>query len=309
MSSTISYQLEANMSVSTLSKTIEVAHDCYQIEVQFDDIWSPPKSPKSTMPAREVDIKPTKVFTDIRTSIKNLDSAPIQGSGEFKNDPKVTKQDNKRIAKTERKWKKDKSPPPMLHQEDERDHERQEAQWKGRHFLLDFLRSHFPQHLDNITLRGTPTLEEIRFIGNEDLATGVRQCRRLFNAPVISDKVGSLLYQELRQGQALDHTHEVQYDPEAYGTCIPSKVIHRERTCGLEVPVTTRRGAPAYKRHEFSGLITKYSVEAPDPSLRRAHTTDLSEVMPQSTTATTTASKACTCGLLLAWRRVTMLIH
>ncbi|KAF3026460.1 hypothetical protein E8E14_012581 [Neopestalotiopsis sp. 37M] len=214
MSSTISYQLEANMSVSTLSKTIEVAHDCYQIEVQFDDIWSPPKSPKSTMPAREIDIKPTKVFTDIRTSIKNLDLAPIQGSGEFKNDPKVTKQDNKRIGKTERKWKKDKSPPPMLHQEDERDHEKQEAQWKGRHFLLDFLRSHFPKHLDNITLRGTPTLEEIRFIGNEDLATGVRQCRRLFNAPVISDKVGSLLYQELRQGQALDHTHEVQYDPE-----------------------------------------------------------------------------------------------
>ncbi|KAK8030171.1 hypothetical protein PG993_011462 [Apiospora rasikravindrae] len=82
---------------------------------------------------------------------------------------------------------------------------------EGRDFLTDFLRVHFASHRDVVAIRRWPakTLEEIKMIGNEeDVASGVRQCRRLFNAPVLSDRVGSLLYEELRQGADLDHSHE-----------------------------------------------------------------------------------------------------
>ncbi|KAK8062166.1 hypothetical protein PG997_014263 [Apiospora hydei] len=95
----------------------------------------------------------------------------------------------------------------------QREHEfrRRFSEQEGRDFLADFLRVHFAPHRDAVAIRRRPakTLEEIKMIGNEeDVAAGVRQCRRLFNAPVLSDRVGSLLYEELRQGAELDHSHE-----------------------------------------------------------------------------------------------------
>lgn len=110
------------------------------------------------------------------------------------------------------------SPPPPLELELEalqQEHEfrRRFSIQEGRDFLSDFLRVHFAAHRDHVAIRADAasarTLEEIKMIGNEeDVASGVRQCRRLFNAPVLSDRVGSLLYEELRQGDDLDHSHE-----------------------------------------------------------------------------------------------------
>ncbi|KAK7964415.1 hypothetical protein PG988_011389 [Apiospora saccharicola] len=113
-------------------------------------------------------------------------------------------------------------PPPPLELELEalqQEHEfrRRFSIQEGRDFLEDFLRVHFGAHRDHVSIRADAdraaarglTLEEIKMIGNEeDVAAGVRQCRRLFNAPVLSDRVGSLLYEELRQGDELDHSHE-----------------------------------------------------------------------------------------------------
>ncbi|KAH9907169.1 hypothetical protein F4778DRAFT_525701 [Xylariomycetidae sp. FL2044] len=84
---------------------------------------------------------------------------------------------------------------------------------EGEEFLKNFLRHHFEEYLDQIRVTCDLTLEEIKMIGNEeDKKSGVGQCRRLFNAPVLSDQVGYLLWCELRQGDALDHSHESSSD-------------------------------------------------------------------------------------------------
>lgn len=79
---------------------------------------------------------------------------------------------------------------------------------EGRDFLYHFAKTHFESHMDHISITNTKSIGEIKMIGNEELSVGVQQCRRLFNAPVISDEMGLLLWQELRQGDALDHSHE-----------------------------------------------------------------------------------------------------
>ncbi|KAI5917997.1 hypothetical protein F4810DRAFT_693901 [Camillea tinctor] len=79
----------------------------------------------------------------------------------------------------------------------------------GEEFLRDFLNCHFEEHLDQIRITCDLTLEQIKMIGNEeDQMWGVSQCQRLFNAPVLSDQIGYLLWCELRQGDTLDHSHE-----------------------------------------------------------------------------------------------------
>ncbi|KAI8631230.1 hypothetical protein F5Y19DRAFT_473628 [Xylariaceae sp. FL1651] len=95
----------------------------------------------------------------------------------------------------------------------EREALRLEAVMDGKGFLTDFLRYHFEDQFDNIRIISKLTLEEIKMIGNEEnINCGVRQCRRLFNAPVLSDQVGYLLWRELRQGNALDHSHKRMED-------------------------------------------------------------------------------------------------
>ena len=79
---------------------------------------------------------------------------------------------------------------------------------EGRDFLHHFAKTHFESHMDHISITNAKTIGEIKMIGNEEISVGVRQCRRLFNAPVISDDMGLLLWQELRQGDALDHSHD-----------------------------------------------------------------------------------------------------
>ncbi|KAI0026022.1 hypothetical protein F4780DRAFT_718118 [Xylariomycetidae sp. FL0641] len=83
-------------------------------------------------------------------------------------------------------------------------------------FLRDFVGAHFGEHADAIRITAdAATLDDIKMIGNEtDQRTGVGACRRLFNAPVLSDQVGYLLWQELRQGEALGHSHDCE-------DCIP----------------------------------------------------------------------------------------
>ncbi|KAI1636813.1 hypothetical protein F4809DRAFT_607269 [Biscogniauxia mediterranea] len=86
----------------------------------------------------------------------------------------------------------------------------------GVDFLRDFLSCHFEEHLNQIRITCGLTLEQIKMIGNEkDKKWGVRQCRRLFNAPVLSDQIGYLLWCELRQGDALDHKHEKHENSES----------------------------------------------------------------------------------------------
>ncbi|KAI1074201.1 hypothetical protein F5B20DRAFT_467826 [Whalleya microplaca] len=91
----------------------------------------------------------------------------------------------------------------------QREGQRLRAVRDGADFLHHFLRTHFGRYLGYIQLVGAPTLDQIKLIGNEaDQQRGTRACRRLFNAPVLSDEVGHLLWRELRQGAALDHSHE-----------------------------------------------------------------------------------------------------
>ncbi|KAI2633171.1 hypothetical protein GGS26DRAFT_590767 [Hypomontagnella submonticulosa] len=79
---------------------------------------------------------------------------------------------------------------------------RQESIEDGREFLKDFVRYHFKDYIDHISIISTLTFEEIKMIGNEqDQGWGVRQCRQLFNAPVLNDEVGHLLWCELRKGR------------------------------------------------------------------------------------------------------------
>ncbi|KAI0378950.1 hypothetical protein F5Y04DRAFT_283320 [Hypomontagnella monticulosa] len=79
---------------------------------------------------------------------------------------------------------------------------RQESIEDGREFLKDFVRYYFREYVDHIRIISTLTFEEIKMIGNEqDQAYGVQQCRRLFNALVLSDQVGHLLWCELRKGR------------------------------------------------------------------------------------------------------------
>ncbi|KAI1326555.1 hypothetical protein F5Y16DRAFT_400250 [Xylariaceae sp. FL0255] len=85
---------------------------------------------------------------------------------------------------------------------------RLEGVMEGTAFLRRFLHHHFEDYYDHIQVISDITLEEIKMIGNEDQAIGVRQCRKLFNAPVLSDQIGYLLWTELRQGLTLDHAHD-----------------------------------------------------------------------------------------------------
>lgn len=103
---------------------------------------------------------------------------------------------------------------------------------EGRDFLHHFATTHFESHMDHISITNTKSIGEIKMIGNEELSVGVQQCRRLFNAPVISDDMGLLLWQELRQGDALDHSHEEATAGAAAG--IAPEEFRRQRTADFE---------------------------------------------------------------------------
>ncbi|KAK8112507.1 hypothetical protein PG984_013033 [Apiospora sp. TS-2023a] len=215
-------------------------------EREQDDgfFWSPPTSPAEERQEPQY-YHPHQhhrvVATDLRISLLGPDPAlRAADSDEFKRQAREIKKDLQRLsrytrnartstrARTRRqhsnpatlaeysRLQQRVSPPPpspaleleALQQEHE--FRRRFSIQEGRDFLADFLRVHFAAHRDHVAIRAEGlTLEEIKMIGNEeDVAAGVRQCRRLFNAPVLSDRVGSLLYEELRQGDELDHSHE-----------------------------------------------------------------------------------------------------
>ncbi|KAI0164015.1 hypothetical protein GGR57DRAFT_516353 [Xylariaceae sp. FL1272] len=95
----------------------------------------------------------------------------------------------------------------------ERRYRRSQGVLDGEEYLGNFLQQHFEDHIDQIRIISAMTLAEIKMIGNEEnQAVGVSQCRRLFNAPVLNDQIGYLLWCELRQGEALDHTHDTPKD-------------------------------------------------------------------------------------------------
>ncbi|KAI1504769.1 hypothetical protein F5X99DRAFT_370921 [Biscogniauxia marginata] len=106
----------------------------------------------------------------------------------------------------------------------------------GEVFLKDFLNCHFEGHLDQIRISCDLTLENIKMIGNEeDQRCGVKQCRRLFNAPVLSDQIGYLLWRELRQGDSLDHSHEKETEGEAESRLKPIEEVRERQVSGLEI--------------------------------------------------------------------------
>ncbi|KAK7995775.1 hypothetical protein PG991_015242 [Apiospora marii] len=190
-----------------------------------DGFWSPPTSPVEERQEPQY----RRVATDIRISLLGPDPALLAAdSDEFKRQAKEIKKDLQRLSRYTRRQHSNPAtmaeysrlrrvssppPPPSASASQEREFRRRFSIQEGRDFLADFLRVHFWAHRDQVAIRADAasarTLEEIKMIGNEgDAASGVRQCRRLFNAPVLSDRVGSLLYAELRQGGDLDHCHE-----------------------------------------------------------------------------------------------------
>ncbi|KAI1485194.1 hypothetical protein F5X96DRAFT_661072 [Biscogniauxia mediterranea] len=131
----------------------------------------------------------------------------------------------------------------------------------GVDFLRDFLDCHFEEHLSQIRITCGLTLEEIKMIGNEeDKKWGVRQCRRLFNAPVLSDQIGYLLWCELRQGDALDHKHEKHENSESQveeeGQLSPVEEVpqpqgsemERHRKGSVDSEVVSEPGSPTSSR-------------------------------------------------------------
>jgi hypothetical protein len=186
------------------------------IDEDPDDFWSPPAL--SDQVARDDTI--IRVSSNIRMSLTGPSPALDQNSEEFKRQAKEIKRDLQRWSRYAGRHSRSKSKGSISLEKEfwqakgqlEQEHElrRRVSVEEGKEFLLDFLHHHFEDHIGAITIKSTKTLEEIKMIGNEDLSTGVRLCRRLFNAPVISDQVGLLLWQELRQGDALNHNHETR---------------------------------------------------------------------------------------------------
>lgn len=209
---------------------------------EADNFWSPPISPAHAFGNNDEAL--TRVTTDISISLKNPSPELEQDSEEFKRQAKEIKKDIRRISKYSSRHTQKRCKSPAHQNEDgsqleerlryEHEFYRQVSVQEGRDFLLNFLKYHFPEHLENITIKSDKNLEEIKMIGNEDLAIGVRQCRRLFNAPVISDRVGSLLWQELSQPDTLNHSHEFDTDYGVEMVDVATEVKRRRRTEELE---------------------------------------------------------------------------
>ncbi|KAH8196415.1 hypothetical protein TruAng_009431 [Truncatella angustata] len=212
-------------------------------DAEHKSFWSSPNSPP---PINHDNFEnPTRVATDIRISLRGPSPEVEQDSEEFRRQSREIKKDIQRMSKYKTKSAQTKIKSQARQEEDERhtreglmyEHEfrRRMSANEGREFLLDFIQDHFPEHVQNITIRGTKTLEEIKMIGNEDEpSVGVRQCRRLFNAPVMSDQVGLLLWQELRQGDALDHSHETLTGDEAERDGVVLQAVRRRRSKELD---------------------------------------------------------------------------
>ncbi|KAK6083437.1 hypothetical protein SCUP234_03787 [Seiridium cupressi] len=260
MSSIINYQMRAHMNLlshiepdnsfpkspdqqspqsTTSSKARDNAAGTEKTpEIKPNNFWSLPTTPSPIDGTSDKLLN--RVTTDIRISLKKPSPELEQDSEEFKRQAREIKKDIQRISKYKNRHRRKRSKSRNREEEGEREtqerlkyeHEfrRRVSVIEGREFLLDFIQYHFASHMENITIKNTKTLEEIKMIGNEELSIGVRQCRRLFNAPVISDQVGLLLWQELRQGDALDHTHEFRTDDEAERDNISPELVRRKRT-------------------------------------------------------------------------------
>ncbi|ORY58432.1 uncharacterized protein BCR38DRAFT_447291 [Pseudomassariella vexata] len=200
---------------------------------EHDDFWVKPRTPEETD-----DQRVTRVTTNIRISLKGPSPALEQDSEEFKKQGKEIQKDIRRLSRYCRKHSRRKSSPVRFADEQRQAAEQLEQECEFRRrlsvqdgvaFLEDFLHHHFPEHLDHIRIQSTLTLEDIKMIGNEEAAKGIRECRRLFNAPVISDEIGTLLWNELRQGDALDHSHEWRSEDEVDKENIPLAEIRQQR--------------------------------------------------------------------------------
>lgn len=258
MSVVVNYQLQAHMSM--MSRLDDTASPFQQHpqrqttenpdgnssiptpssnDADSDDFWSQP-SP-STQAARDDVV--TRVPSNIRMSLRGPSPTLDQNSDEFKRQAKEIKKDLQRWSRYAGRHARRKSKGPVCFEEGskhtmeqlEHEHEfrRRVSVEQGKDFLLDFLQHHFEEHLGTITIKSNKTLEEIKMIGNEELPVGVRQCRRLFNAPVISDQVGLLLWQELRQGDALCHSHEVPTQDEGSESHILEMEVIQQTSVGL----------------------------------------------------------------------------
>ncbi|KAI1846395.1 hypothetical protein JX266_007600 [Neoarthrinium moseri] len=255
-SGTLNYQIRAHMSqlahIDTNLAPADGKNDPLQAtNTNFEDgappsprtgaaepnrFWSPATSPLDD--SREDSF--TRFKTGIRISLKGPSPALEQDSEEFKRQAREIKRDLRRLSKCAEINARRKSKSPTRFEQEIRqlEHEsefrRRLSVEDGREFLLDFLRHHFADHVDKVTIKSTRTIEEIKMIGNEGRGTGVRACRRLFNAPVISDQIGLLLWQELRQGDALDHSHELRTDDEAERDSVAPEAVRRRRAEELE---------------------------------------------------------------------------
>ncbi|KAI0175140.1 hypothetical protein BJ166DRAFT_587886 [Pestalotiopsis sp. NC0098] len=310
-----SIKLEDPLSLGLLPPTDTSITDLYLqareedfdwIDMDIYGIWRPPNSSRLTKREEMAEIM---VKTDIRIFTKFPDPSIEKNSDEYRRQAKEIQKATQWMSKFQGRYKgrQNRSPAPSqsrsmaqgVQPHEDLNGERHsqyefDFRWcvdvcQGRDFLIDFLRCHFPEHMSIITLRGTPTLAEIRIIGNEQMAEGVRQCRRLFNAPVISDTVGLLLYQELRQGESLDHSHDVCNDKEAILDGVTPNVITEQTTQHLRERMN--RYIAAREAHESlarsmaerranptrpSTAPVLPSIPEHAPGLKRANTTDLS---------------------------------
>jgi hypothetical protein len=221
-----------------------------------------------------------------------------QNSEEFKREARAIKKDIRSLRRITRSGGRDArlKPKNRIRHEEKTELHRANLEYEneflrratvedGKDFLLDFLRYHFPDHLDSIAIKCRKTLEEIKTIGNEERSVGVRQCRRLFNAPVLSDEIGLLLWTELRQGDALSHCHEFHPDDEAWMEDFAPEQLERKRTADLEARMTEyvkTQNLVVWNNHSSNSVVshgnTGYNITSPSPTIKNAPNVDASQV-------------------------------
>ncbi|KAI1338896.1 hypothetical protein F5Y15DRAFT_424342 [Xylariaceae sp. FL0016] len=149
-----------------------------------------------------------------------------------------------------------------------REYRRRESVQDGEDFLKDFLEHHFETHIDHIRITCNLTLEDIKMIGNEeDQKLGVHACKKLFNAPVINDEIGYLLWCELRQGDGLDHSHERQTEDDIREECPFIEGIRECRDRPIPNSMTTRySGNEAFEIESICRIIETWTTMVREPT-------------------------------------------
>jgi hypothetical protein len=73
------------------------------------------------------------------------------------------------------------------------------AVWEAQEFLREFVQEGWPDHVSSFTIQCNMSLDELRIIGLFEKSNGIRMCQRIVRVPVISEEVGTALWEKLAE--------------------------------------------------------------------------------------------------------------